>query len=317
MYVMNWNISIGRYRLRTIESVKICRSVETLSDTAEIVLPATVFNTAVEIEEKLNVGDVVQIRLGYDDSLETEFKGYLKGVKTDGGSLTLECEDELYLWDVPVSDEEFSGIRLSDLLKRISAQVNKEYLIDCGFEFSYETFRTFRATGRDVLKKVQEETKANVYFKDKTLYIKPQYADGAMATVFFDFARNIESADLKYKKASDKKVEVKVTMTLPDGRQVSDTFGQSGGKTVQIMAAAIDRSSMKKIAENEYNLWCYDGYEGGFTGWLAPYVEPGDAVRLHDGEYEYKSGRYYVVATEVSFSRNGGKRTVSLGRRLQ
>lgn len=317
MYVMNWNISIGRYRLRTIESVKICRSVETLSDTAEIVLPATVFNTAVEIEEKLNVGDVVQIRLGYDDSLETEFKGYLKGVKTDGGSLTLECEDELYLWDVPVEDEEFCGVKLSFLLKRISAQVAPEYIVDCGFDFVYETFRTFMATGRDVLKKVQEETRANVYFRDKTLYVKPQYADNADVTVVFDFARNIESSDLKYKKASDKKVEVKVVMNLPDGSQVSDSFGQPGGKSVQIIASGIDRSSMKPVAENEYSLWCYDGYEGNFTGWMTPYVKPGDAVQLHDGEYGYKDGKYYVVATEVFFSKEGGKRTVSLGRRIQ
>ena len=98
MYSMSWDIRIGGYRLRTIEMVTIKRSVELLSDTATIVIPATVFNRAIEVEGKLKVGDAVEIRLGYDDSLQTEFTGYLKSIKTDGGSLTLECEDGIYLF---------------------------------------------------------------------------------------------------------------------------------------------------------------------------------------------------------------------------
>ena len=69
MYSMSWDIRIGGYRLRTIEMVTIKRSVELLSDTATIVIPATVFNRAIEVEGKLKVGDAVEIRLGYDDSL--------------------------------------------------------------------------------------------------------------------------------------------------------------------------------------------------------------------------------------------------------
>lgn len=57
-------------------------------------------------------------------------------------------------------------------------------------------------------------------------------------------------------------------------------------------------------------------YEGSFTGWLVPYVDPGDSVKLHDADYECKDGTYYVTGIEVSFSKDGGKRTVKLGRRL-
>lgn len=75
-------------------------------------------------------------------------------------------------------------------------------------------------------------------------------------------------------------------------------------------------SEARKIAENEHTIWCFDGYEGSFTGWLVPYVEPGDAVRLRDVDYKEKEGVYYVTGTEISFSKEGGKRTVSLGRWL-
>ena len=49
---------------------------------------------------------------------------------------------------------------------------------------------------------------------------------------------------------------------------------------------------------------------------LIPFVEPGDAVRIIDTDYPTKEGTYYVTGTEVSFSKEGGKRTISLGRWL-
>ena len=94
---MSWNIRIGGFRLRMVEKVSIKRSVELLSDTATITLPGTVFNKAINIEDKIKVGDDVEIKLGYNDNLKEEFKGYLKTIKTDGGSLTLELEDDIYL----------------------------------------------------------------------------------------------------------------------------------------------------------------------------------------------------------------------------
>ena len=35
-----------------------------------------------------------------------------------------------------------------------------------------------------------------------------------------------------------------------------------------------------------------------------------------DSDYPTKQGVYYVTGTEISFSKEGGKRTVSLGRKL-
>ena len=131
-----------------------------------------------------------------------------------------------------------------------------------------------------------------------------------------DFARNIESSNLKYRKKEDKKLEVTVELTSAKGEKTEVKYGASGGKTIKRVGHGVSEEEAKKIAENEYNLWCYDGYEGSFTGWLIPYVEPGDAVRLRDTDYPKKEGVYYVTGTEISFSKEGGKRTVSLGRWL-
>ena len=79
MYKMCHNITVGNYRLLLLESVNIVRSVDTLADTATIVLPGMVHNETIDIEDKIKVGDAVKIELGYNDKLKTEFEGYRHG----------------------------------------------------------------------------------------------------------------------------------------------------------------------------------------------------------------------------------------------
>ena len=316
MLKMCFDITIGRYRLRMVDSVKVKHSVEQLSDTATVTLPAMVEGTALRVESKLNVGDAVSIMLGYDDSLQTEFKGYLKAINTDGGNLTLECEDALYLFDKKVDDVELTGISMKALLEKVVRQIDASFTVQTEFEFTWDKFVFYHATARDILKKVQDETKANIWFDGQTLHVQPQYAQASGNMVLFDFSRNIESSSLKYRKASDKKVEVTVKMTAADGKEAKHIAGSPGGKSIQKIVSGVEPNQLKTLAENEYNLWCYDGYEGSFTGWLVPFVQPGDAVRLRDADYPNKEGVYYVTGTEISFSKDGGKRSVSLGRRM-
>jgi hypothetical protein len=65
-----------------------------------------------------------------------------------------------------------------------------------------------------------------------------------------------------------------------------------------------------KIDENEYNLWVYNGFEGSFTGWLIPYVEPAYKIELRDQEYPQKNELYYVIGTEINFSSSGDERKI-------
>ena len=316
MLRMDFDITIGRYRLKMVDQVKVKHSVEQLRDTATITLPAMVEGKALEVESKLHAGDSVTIRLGYDGNLQTEFAGYLKAINTDGGNLTLECEDAIYLFDKKVDDVELTEISMNALLEKVVSQVDPSYQVQTEFDFTWKKFVFYHATARDILKKVQDETKANIWFGGNTLHVQPQYAQASGRTVVFDFARNIESSNLKYRKKEDKKLEVMVELTSAKGEKTEVKYGASGGKTIKRVGHGVSEEEAKKIAENEYNLWCYDGYEGSFTGWLIPYVEPGDAVRLRDTDYPKKEGVYYVTGTEISFSKEGGKRTVSLGRWL-
>jgi hypothetical protein len=121
---------------------------------------------------------------------------------------------------------------------------------------------------------------------------------------------------LKYVKLKDKKIEVEVTASTSDGKKENQQYGNPGGIKISKVISSTNPVEMKRAAESEYVLWAYDGYEGDFTGWLIPYVEPSYKITLRDSEYPEKNGNYYVVATETSFSSSGGERKIKLGRRL-
>jgi hypothetical protein len=314
---MNYSIKVGDYALKVIDSITITKSVENLADMAVIVIPGTHLNRALHIEDKVKEGDMVEIRLGYGDNLTLEFQGYLNSISTDDAAMKLECIDTLYLFKKPVKDKEYAKITLKALLNEVLKQVDSRFKVSCDYEFAWEKFVFFKATAFDVLKKVQDETKANIYFKGDTLHIHPQYSELFNdKAVVYDFARNIEKSDLTYVLLKNKKIEIEVNATLPDGKTKKLKYGVTGGTKKVVTVGTADEKSMKNRAIQEYNAFAYNGYEGNFTGWLVPFVEPGYKIRLRDSNYPYKDGDYYVVSVETKLSSSGGSRTITVGKRI-
>ena len=317
MYRMSWNIMIGGFRLKMVEKVSIKRSVELLSDTATITLPGTVFNKAINIEDKIKVGDDVEIKLGYNDNLKEEFKGYLKAIKTDGGSLTLELEDDIYLFRKSVKDEEMKNASVKSILENICSQVGG-FSVSCDYDFSYDKFVINNATGYDVLKKIQDEASPNIYLKDKVLHVHPQYAE-IFGEARYDFSRNIErdGTDLKYKSEDERKLLVVVEGTDETGATVSVEKGTTGGDKMTLKLPGVSsKSSLEQKAQSVLDQKVYTGYEGSFQSWLIPYVDAGYKVSITDPDYEIKDGTYYVISVETTFSKDGGVRKITLGKKI-
>lgn len=316
MYTMGYDIQVGDFRLGMLDSVEIHRSVELLADTAVITLPASEYNKALNIEDLIHRGDRITVRLGYMESgLKDEFSGYVQRVGTDNGNITLECEDNLFKFRVPIPDEVLKDVSLDTLLKKVVEGVGGGYEIDCDYTWKYEKFVIHTATGYDVLKKVQEECGADIYLQGNVLHIHPP-ATRQGNDVYYDFAYNIEECDLTYRRAEDRKVRVVVKALLPDGKVKEYEVGATGGDRVEVRSASSDDASMKQRGESEVRRFSFDGYDGTITTWMIPYCQPGDVAQLHDADYEYKDGRYYVRSVTTEFSSSGGKRTIELGIRL-
>ena len=318
------DIRIGDIHLRRIDKVEIRKSVENLCDTATISMPAMVYNKPLKDIKQLKAGDSVHIQLGYnsDDNLKTEFKGYLKSVQTTSEGVKIECEDDIYLFRVPMDDEEIKSPTVEQLLKKCINAVAKVFnitlSIDCKYDFSYDKFTIHKATAYDVLKKIQDEAKPNIFIKDRTLCVYPQFY-GEFGRAKYDFSKNIDADgfDLIHKNKEDRKLLVEVTAKDKSGEEIKETAGEQGGdKITKKLPFVSDIKSLQIVAKETLDLNVYDGYEGSFTGWLVPFCDTGYAAELIDSEEEFKNGTYYVTAVDIEYSPSGGKRKISLGKRL-
>lgn len=317
---MNWSIRFKTddktYRLGLLESCEINCDVDNLADTATIVLPEGVLNQVFNLEEKIKRGSEVIIQLGYNDDLKTEFTGYVQRITNDG-SLIIHCEDALFLFRVSVPDKEFKNVTLKQIAEYLVQHVDPSFTVNCNYGITYEKFTIHQATAFDVLKKLQDETKGNIYFdnQNKVLHIHPAYVEVG-TKVNYSFHVNIENSTLEYKQKEDKKVEITIESTNSKGKVKSVTVGTTGGDKTTLKVGAMSEADMKKVAQSALQKQMYDGYEGTFDSWLIPVVKPTDSAHVEDLDYPYKTGSYYVKSVTTKFSSSGGVRTVKLGIRL-
>ncbi len=315
MFDITWKITVGRFTLNMLDSVEITRSVEQLSDIAVITLPGSCFNKAIEIESKIKRGDAVKIELGYDDKNITEFEGFLESISTDDGVIKLNCEDGIFNFRVPVKDKEFTNPDMKDLLNYVCSSLNG-YSLSCDYSFKYDKYVVRDNTGYDILKKIQEESKANIYLKDKVLHVHPQYQQ-IFGTAKYSFQQNIEKSELEYKNAEDRPYEVTVEGKGSDGKVVRATAGKKGGDTETIKRDGIsDVATLTAIAQEAAKAKSYTGYSGSLTGWLIPFVDAGYKASIQDEDYEYKDGDYYVLEVVTKISSTGGERKVKVGMKI-
>lgn len=324
MFDINWSVKFKNagvtYRLETIAAIDIDESVDNLADTATITLPEAVMNQVLNIGDRIGRGSEVIIQLGYDGALKTEFVGFVKDIITNDSSLKILCEDALFLFRVSVKDEEFKLVSLKTIAQRLIDQVNPSYklMID-GYDdvVYYEKFVIHQATAYDVLKKLAEETKANIYFNTdkKELHIHPPYLEKS-GEVVYSMQVNVEKSSLEYKKAIDHKIEVTVEHINSKGKVESYTTGTSGGDKITVKAGAMAKFGIISRANAELIRRSADMYDGSIDAWLIPFVKATYSAKVKDEDYPEKDGTYYVVGVVTSVSEAGCKRTVKLGVKL-
>jgi hypothetical protein len=201
------------------------------------------------------------------------------------------------------------------ILNYVLAQIGG-YTLSCDYQFKYDKFTILSNTAYKVVKQIQEETKANVYLKGNVLHVHPQYKE-IFGTAEYSFQQNIESSELEYRNADDRKTEVVVEGKSKDGKVIRETAGQKGGDTITIKIDGVsDPASLKIMAEEQLKVKSYTGYSGSFTGWLIPYCDAGYKVTISDDEYEFKDGTYYVLEVVTNFSKSGGSRQIKIGSKI-
>lgn len=90
--------SRSRMIVRQVGEVEVHTSVDRFTDTARVTLPRLAKVRGMEernLTKIIQRNDKIEIRLGYDDRLDTVFKGYIRSVSSRN-PMVLECENEAW-----------------------------------------------------------------------------------------------------------------------------------------------------------------------------------------------------------------------------
>lgn len=323
MFVMTHEIKIDGKIIPLITAVSVKMDVTQLANTATVELPATAFKRRLAQVADIRRGQKVEIRLGYDDRNEVEFDGYVNRRTDKDGGMIVECEDAMFLFrQTQMANQEFVNPTMKSLLGKV-AQAVGGIKVDTKLDYSYEKFVFQNASAFDVLKKIQEETKAHVYLTtDNVLHVEPQYIEKSSKVVKYSFQANIcrDGLNLTWKDTTENPLIVEVEGTgKVNGKvtKVTVTSGKAGGDRIkEKIRGIVDKKTLQSIADDMLASRNHIGFEGSFDAWLRPFVTAGDFVELIDDEDGTRNGKYYVKSVETTFDSGGGKRKINLGHRV-
>lgn len=322
MYKMDYDIRIGDYEVKGIEKVNIKTSQELLSNICMITVPGMVRGIPLDVEKRIQRGDRVSVRLGYDGDLKTEFTGYLKAIYPNS-PMRLECEDSMYLLRKDVKPRVLTNVTVKQIVDYVLSEVNPQiatpFVYTSGLEgYKFDRFVINVATGYEVLDKLRQETGLMIYSRGNEIKSHLAFLEGLGNVVTYDFERNIEDTNnLEYVRQEDVRLRVKIVGRTDKGGKMSAEVGPEGGTILTFQRPTVsDRDTLEEMAKAEIAKRSYDGYRGGIRSWLLPYCEVGYTAKVVNRLYPEREGSYYVQAVEVDFSAAGGVRLVDLGKRL-
>lgn len=238
-----------------------------------------------------------------------------------------------------IKDKAFNkNVSVKTILQYIINSINPKIKLVCDYDMVYESFTIYQATGMDVLQKIQEDTRSDIYFKmtisnnlgksideinvnefdegNLELHVRMPYIENKSLDINhcdYSMQHNIESSNLEYIETADKKVKVKIVTNSITGYVKQVEYGHADGEEFEYKINRISEPDMKKIAEQEFKKLIKPGYSGTFTGWLLPFVAPGYSIGIFDEDFPEKDGDYIVVGVNTTYSEAGGIRTITPG----
>jgi len=322
MFVVNCDITIGKYNFKTVSDLKVSRSIHSIGATASIKLPLSArlktseMSNTIETNKVFNKGDEVAIKTGFN-KLYIEFKGYIKKINYQK-ECVIECEDFAYKLRETSIKKSWPEVSLSDAISFIKTQVPG---LNVTSDIPSMKINKVVLDGKSALWFLDEiKTKYGIscFFDiDNVLQVglMYQYQKGEVS---YNLGYNCpDETDLQYVEENDIKLKVKAVGIKKDGTKIEKELGDADGELRTLYFYDIsDSATLKTLAENELKKYKFTGYRGKITGFLDPFCTVAMKAIVTDSIYKERKGSYYVESVETSISESGGRRIVELGLKL-
>ena len=305
------------FKIRSIQDVRIKSSWKNLTSTCEITLPRAykVENRNRDIRDFLTAGTAIEVQLGYNGDLQTEFSGYVTGF--DGsGPITIDCEDEMWRLKRTNLNKVFYKSKLRDLIEFVVPEYQTEIE-----EVSIGDFEIRNATAAQVLKEFSEHPyNMFSYFPlgSKVLHVGFPYRFKSSNRHILHLQRNTKNESLEYRNIEADQIQVRVISHLDNG-QILETLHPknldgASQRTLNVMNVETVQE-LEAYAKAELDRFNFSGYEGNITSFGIPVVRHGDEVDIRDARYPERNGVYLIdeVITEFNSSSADFKRVINIG----
>ncbi len=316
-------ITIGKLKFTAATEINIRKSWKTFTDTATLKLPKTIYyydaNGILKPVEHLGsfirVGDKVEIKLGYNRQLFTEFTGYVARSPRITIPYEIICEDEMWQLKRKETSVSIENATVAQIIQAVAPG----YQLDCIDEI-YGDFSMKQTTAVKVFNELQEKAGIYTFFRDGRLICGKIYTDEKVSKKqpVFEYGENIIDHNLQYIYPEEAKVKLYVKSKNNDGTYTQVEVGEDGGDIEhwEVPAMNMKEKELKAMAENRLkNLKRFGGYKGTISSFGWPRVEHGQMVQIIDKKYEERNTKNFADEIEINVSANGGyKRITDIGR---
>lgn len=331
--VLNSDITIGTFQFTGVHEIRIKRSMGSLIDTAEIVIPSICkiakgkkASPTLQTTGKLfKDGDSVTIKMGYNGVLNTEFQGFVKR-RDLNMPLTVECEGYGYALKQNALNGFYPTIDVQKLLN--IAVAGTGISVQSKVNASYLNVRLNQNNGLQVcedIKRWSDGALTCFFINPTTLWCGLPYTALAGGSTVFELPQvnyrlgyNVKKDNGLRERIPSDPAQIIINGKLATGQRV---FAKSDYETAKRKVKSLlnhigDNGFLQKCAQEKEYHTNYIGYEGAITSFLDPFCWPGYMANVVDARYPERNGRYIIESTDVTFGVKGARRVVTLGPQL-
>lgn len=314
LFVLESTVKIAAYSFNTVTSVEITKSVDELTDTAIITMPAQFKvrqnGTLMFTDEAIKVGDPVTITLGYERYYNgVEFRGYVSKVNPKI-PIEIHCEDATWLlkrkninkaWNAPVQLKEILQEVVKDTSIKLAANVP---------EMKIDKFIIQNANANQVLQTLKSDYGLSIYLNDnEELYVGLQQLNNIHQEVAYDLNYNLVENNLEYKTEESRKIKVRYTYIDKENKKKTVEVGDPDGEIRTFHTSIIsDEAKLKEMAKAELIRLKYEGFSGNVKSFLIPFATRGMTAKIINKLKPKQEGKYFINKVVTTFSDQGARR---------
>lgn len=286
----------------------ILQSVDKLIGTAEAVFPRTAQLANKPLEEIVRRGDNVSIDAGYDGKYTPRFRGTVTRVRKvrRGEKIKVEAEDAGGALRDKVVDKTWEDADIQDVVPDLysgQAVVRSAKIGDLTSE---------NGTAAAVLQKLREKFFQRSYFRlddnaQPVLRVGDIYdkkVDGITKLLVLDLNVDLQSSSIKFKRAEELKLKVKVVNHKDDASKDTVELGASEGDLRTLHT--YNHPNPKQYGQDWLDQNRYDGLQGQLVTFGDPAVQAGQIIEIIDPRFPERDGTYLVDKVKTEISVNAG-----------